>query len=215
MGDDEIHCHDQERPHRSARGKLRGEAGRDQHGLEHTREHCNDRGEEKRQVRYPGCCDDQDPPEEGDEGREARDLRQSRHGEGEAGQDHRQGLPRESPQGRVLRASACAPPFPPLAPRPSLPPRNLRVISSRLAGGCVLTIFSFLGVFYAVSALAVLGYKYALLTGGSSNGQAVAVLPVLLIFTVPAILVAGFLIARGSRWTDRSRAAGSGGCEEW
>jgi len=61
-----------------------------------------------------------------------------------------------------------------------------------------LTIFSFLGVFYAVSALAVLGYKYALLTGGSSNGQAVAVLPVLLIFTVPAILVAGFLIARGS-----------------
>ena len=61
-----------------------------------------------------------------------------------------------------------------------------------------LTIFSFLGIFYAVSALAVLGYKYALLTGGSNNGQAVAILPVLLIFTVPAVLVAGFLIARGS-----------------
>ena len=61
-----------------------------------------------------------------------------------------------------------------------------------------LTIFSFLGIFYAVSALAVLGYKYALLTGGSSNGQAVAILPVLLIFTVPAVLVAIFLIGRGS-----------------
>merc|ERR1712146_579915 len=51
------------------------------------------------------CCDDQDPPEEGDQGREARGLRQSRHGEGEAGQDRREGLPRESPEGRVLRAS--------------------------------------------------------------------------------------------------------------
>ena len=61
-----------------------------------------------------------------------------------------------------------------------------------------LTIFSFLGIFYAVSALAVLGYKYALLTGGSSNGQAVAIVPVLLIFTVPAVLVAIFLIGRGS-----------------
>merc|ERR1711948_248401 len=109
-----------ERPHRSARGKLRGEAGRDQHGLEHTREHCNERGEEKRQVRYPGCCDDQDPPEEGDEGREARDLRQSRHGKGEAGQDHRQGLPRESPQGRVLRASRSV----------ASPTKRLRVCSS-------------------------------------------------------------------------------------
>merc|ERR1712084_162888 len=57
------------------------------------------------QVRHPRCCDDQDPPEEGDQGREARGLRQSRHGEGEAGQDRREGLPRESPEGRVLRAS--------------------------------------------------------------------------------------------------------------
>merc|ERR1712217_747965 len=66
------------------------------------------RGEEKRQVRDPGCCDDQDPPEEGNQGREARDLRQSRHGEGEAGKDHRQGLPCESTQGRVLRVSRSA-----------------------------------------------------------------------------------------------------------
>merc|ERR1712228_253733 len=81
----------------------------------------------------------------GDQGREARDFRKTGNGEGEAGQDHRQGLPREGPQGRVLRASesvasprggsACASPFPPLA---SLPPRNIRVILSRLAGGCVV-----------------------------------------------------------------------------
>merc|ERR1712151_1460189 len=65
-------------------------------------------------------------------GWEARGLRQSRHGEGEAGQDRRQGLPREGPQGRVLRASRSsgepreeAPRvllrFPALAP-PALPP---------------------------------------------------------------------------------------------
>merc|ERR1712060_75866 len=59
----------------------------------------NARGEEKRQVRHSWRCHDQDPPEEGDQGREARDLRQGRHGEGEAGQDHREGLPRKGPQG--------------------------------------------------------------------------------------------------------------------
>merc|ERR1711920_1134117 len=118
-----------ERPHRSARGELRGEEGRDQHGLEHSREHCNVRDEKERQVRHSGRCDDQDPPEEGDQGWEARGLRQNRHGEGEAGQDRRQGVPREGPQGRVLRASwsgvePCeeAPRvllhFPPLAPLP-------------------------------------------------------------------------------------------------
>merc|ERR1719356_2015723 len=57
---------------------------------------------------------------EGDEGREARDLRQSCHGEGEAGQDHRQGLPRESPQGRVLIASRSV----------ARPTKRLRVCSS-------------------------------------------------------------------------------------
>merc|ERR1712054_597975 len=82
--------------------------GRDQHGLEHPREHCNARGEEERQVRHPRRCDDQDPPEEGDQGGEARDLRQSRHGEGEAGEDYREGLSRKGSQGRVLRASWSA-----------------------------------------------------------------------------------------------------------
>merc|ERR1712194_660503 len=103
--DDEIRGHDEGRSHQSARGEMRGEERRGQHALEHSREHCNGRGEEKRQVRDPGCCDDQDPPEEGDQGREARDVRQSRPGEGEASKDHRQGFPRESPQGRVLRVS--------------------------------------------------------------------------------------------------------------
>merc|ERR1712194_407973 len=110
--------------------------------------------EEERQVRHSGCCDDQDSSEEGDQGWEARGLRQSRHGEGEAGQDRRQGLPREGPQGRVLRASRSigepreeAPRvflrFPPLALLPaltpsSLPPVNPSVILSRPAGGCVV-----------------------------------------------------------------------------
>ena len=61
-----------------------------------------------------------------------------------------------------------------------------------------LTILSILGVFYAVSAVAVLGYKYVLLTTGNSNGQAVAVLPVILLFTVPLVLSVVFLVARGS-----------------
>merc|ERR1712203_183896 len=79
-----------------------------QHGVEHSREHCNARDEEEWQVRHPRYCDDQDPPEEGDQGREARGLRQSRHGEGEAGKDRGKGLPRESTQGRVLRVSRSA-----------------------------------------------------------------------------------------------------------
>merc|ERR1712107_440387 len=136
-----------------------GEEGRDQHGLEHSREHCNDRDEKARQVRHSGRCDDQDAPEEGDQGWEARGLRQNRHGEGEAGQDRRQGFPREGTQGRVLRVSwsggePCdeAPrvllhfpplaPLPPPAPPPRPPPSSRRFYSllllSRLAGGCVV-----------------------------------------------------------------------------
>merc|ERR1712194_251520 len=120
--DDEIRGHDEGRPHQSARGEMRGEERRGQHALEHSREHCYGRGEEKRQVRGPGCCDDQDPPEEGDQGREARDVRPSRHGEGEASKDHRQGFPRESNQGRVLRVSRSA----------ASPAKRLRACSSTI-----------------------------------------------------------------------------------
>jgi hypothetical protein len=67
-----------------------------------------------------------------------------------------------------------------------------------LLTGAPLAVLSFLGIVYAISAVAILGYKYVLLTGGSNNGQALAVLPVLLIFTVPAVLVALFLLARGT-----------------
>merc|ERR1712087_202260 len=89
-------------------------------GLEHSCEHCNERVEEKWQVRYPRCGDGQNPPEEGHQGRQKGDLREISHGEGEAGQDHRQGLPRESPQGRVLRASRSV----------ASPTKRLRVCSS-------------------------------------------------------------------------------------
>merc|ERR1712039_696173 len=115
--------------------------------------------EEERQVRHSGTCDDQDSQEEGDQGWEARGLRQSRHGEGEAGQDRCQGLPREGPQGRVLRASQSGsepreeaprvffqfppPALPPPRPLPaltpsSLPPIKPSVILSWPTGGCVV-----------------------------------------------------------------------------
>merc|ERR1712174_116881 len=64
--------------------------------------------EEERQVRRARLGDDQDPQEASNQGWEARDVRQGGTGEGEAGQDRRQGFRREGPQGRVLRAPPCA-----------------------------------------------------------------------------------------------------------
>lgn len=61
-----------------------------------------------------------------------------------------------------------------------------------------LTILSILGVFYAVAAVGVLGYKYILLTTGNTNGQAVAILPVLFIFSIPVVMATVFMVARGS-----------------
>jgi len=60
-----------------------------------------------------------------------------------------------------------------------------------------LTILSILGVFYAVAAIGVLGYKYLLLTTGNTNGQAVAILPVAILFTAPLIMATIFLLGRG------------------
>merc|ERR1712194_211801 len=51
-----------------------------------------------------------------------RDVRPSRHGEGEASKDHRQGFPRESNQGRVLRVSRSA----------ASPAKRLRACSSTI-----------------------------------------------------------------------------------
>ena len=61
-----------------------------------------------------------------------------------------------------------------------------------------LTILSILGAFYAVSAIAVLGYKYTLLTAGSTNGQAVALLPVAILFLVPLVAAVAFVVTRSS-----------------
>ena len=63
-----------------------------------------------------------------------------------------------------------------------------------MAWSLPLTVLAILGVFYAVSAVAVLGYKYVLLTSGSTNGQAVALLPVAISFAVPLALAAVFLV---------------------
>jgi len=61
-----------------------------------------------------------------------------------------------------------------------------------------LTILSILGAFYAVSAIGVLGYKYTLFTAGSTNGQAVALLPVAILFLVPLVAAIAFVVTRSS-----------------
>ena len=61
-----------------------------------------------------------------------------------------------------------------------------------------LTILSILGAFYAVSAIAVLGYKYTLFTAGSNNGQAVALIPVAILFLVPLVAAIAFVVTRSS-----------------
>merc|ERR1711974_16648 len=51
-------------------------------------------GEEGGEVRAPGAVHGEDAPEAGHEGGQAGGLREGGDGEGEAGQDHREGLPR-------------------------------------------------------------------------------------------------------------------------
>merc|ERR1712190_691490 len=51
-----------------------------------------------------GVVQDQDAHEAGDEGGQARDLRQGGDGEGQAGAQGREGVPREGPQGQHLSA---------------------------------------------------------------------------------------------------------------
>jgi len=59
-----------------------------------------------------------------------------------------------------------------------------------------VTLLSILGGFYALSAVGVLAYKYALLTAGSDNGAAVAIIPVAVSFLVPLLLVTAYLVIR-------------------
>ena len=49
-----------------------------------------------------------------------------------------------------------------------------------------------------MSAIAVIAYKYVLLTTGNSNGAAVALIPVAISFLVPAVLATVFLVARST-----------------
>merc|ERR1711933_522855 len=86
------------------RGELRGEEGRGRPGPHHPREHRYGGGQEERQVRGARPGDDQDPQEARDEGGEEDDFRKGGLGQGEAGQDGREGLRGESYQGRVLKA---------------------------------------------------------------------------------------------------------------
>lgn len=61
-----------------------------------------------------------------------------------------------------------------------------------------ITLLSILGGFYAVSAIAIIGYKYVLLSTGNTNGTAVSVLPLLVFFIVPALVATVFLVARSA-----------------
>jgi len=61
-----------------------------------------------------------------------------------------------------------------------------------------ITLLALMGGFYAVSAVAVIGYKYFLLTTGSTNGNSLSILPVAVVFIVPALVVTVFLVARSA-----------------
>ena len=44
----------------------------------------------------------------------------------------------------------------------------------------------------------MLAYKYALLSAGSTNGSAVAIIPVAVSFLVPLLLVSAYLVIRST-----------------
>merc|ERR1711897_117284 len=66
-------------------------------------------GEEEREVHHPGLVHDQDAPEARDQGGQKGDLRQDGDGQGEASQDHREGLRGGGPEeiGLSLATDAC------------------------------------------------------------------------------------------------------------
>ena len=78
-----------------------------------------------------------------------------------------------------------------------------------------LTILSILGLFYAVSAVAVLAYKYTLLTAGNNNGQAVALIPVALLFSLPLIAAVVLVTAQSSLDGRISLTRLARGDEQW
>merc|ERR1712050_651840 len=62
-------------------------------------------GEEDRRFHSSRSCSIEDSYEASNESGKARGLRQSRHGEGEARKEDREGIPRCSPEGQHLRIS--------------------------------------------------------------------------------------------------------------
>ena len=52
------------------------------------------------------------------------------------------------------------------------------------------------GGFYAISAIAVIAYKYILYSTGNTNGAALAILPVAISFLIPAIIATIFLVVK-------------------
>ena len=78
-----------------------------------------------------------------------------------------------------------------------------------------LTILSILGAFYAVSAVAVLAYKYTLLTAGNTNGQAVALIPVAFLFTLPVIAAVVLVTAQSTMDGRISLTSLARGDEHW
>jgi len=59
-----------------------------------------------------------------------------------------------------------------------------------------ITILFILGSFYALSAVAVTGYKYFLYSTNDSNGAAIGVLPIVILFTVPAVVAVAYVVIR-------------------
>ncbi|XP_023345921.1 uncharacterized protein LOC111714919 [Eurytemora carolleeae] len=59
-----------------------------------------------------------------------------------------------------------------------------------------ITILSILGGFYALSAIAVIAYKYILYSTGNANGAALAILPVAISFFIPAVIASIFLVVK-------------------
>merc|ERR1712151_495862 len=74
-----------------------------------TRKHRHGGDEEEWEVRDSRPRHDQDAQEASDQGGQEGDVWQDSLGEGEAGQDGREGVPRKGAQERILRSSSFAP----------------------------------------------------------------------------------------------------------
>ena len=60
----------------------------------------------------------------------------------------------------------------------------------------ISSLLIYLGGFYALSAIAVIAYKYILYSTGNANGAALAILPVAISFFIPAVIASIFLVVK-------------------